>query len=197
MSMTRFSYIIPLSKGTTSDLIGTASTTSMDRDEERMSQKALNMMVEDIKTVGVNLFGNHEHNWENTLGVIKQAELVNNQVQIGITLDDAQTNPKVPMMMNKLKRGIKLGLSVGGTVTKDKWEYDKELGKKIRILDEVKIYEVSVVGIPSNADSFLSLNSAIGKSYKSNSLNISKSCPVCYTQYKEKCPLCLYQLKTI
>jgi len=192
--MEDFSFMIPLQKGVSSDLIGVASTTSMDRDEEKMSEKALNMMVDDIKTVGVNLFGNHEHNWENTLGVIKEAELKDNQVHIGITLDDANTNPKVPMMMNKLKKGIKLGLSVGGTVTKDRFEYSKELGKRIRVLDEVKIYEVSVVGIPSNSDSFMSIPSAISKSHKGLNLYNSKLCPCCYDTMKgEQCKTCLYK----
>lgn len=188
-----FQFYIPLKKSADgrSDLIGIASTTSMDRDEEIMSEKALNMMVSDIQRVGVNLFGNHEHNWENTLGVIKQASLQGNAVKIGITLDDANTNPKVPMMMNKLKRGIKLGLSVGGTVTKDRFEYSKEAGKRIRVLDEVKIYEVSVVGIPSNADSFVSIPNAIGKSFKG--LNLYSNCPCCFSKMKGECSLCLYK----
>lgn len=190
--MKDFNFVIPLKKniGPDADLIGIASTLSIDRDEERMSDKALSMMVNDIKRSGVNLFGNHEHNWENTLGFIKDADLIENQVKVKITLDEANTNPKVPMLLNKLKRGIKLGLSVGGTVTKDKWEYDKSVGKKVRILDEVKIYEVSVVGVPSNADAFVSIPNAINKS--ANLYN--NICPVCFDLMKGvKCNMCQYQ----
>ena len=66
-------------------------------------------------------------------------------------VDNPETNPKVEMLLEKLKRGINLGLSVGGTVTKEREEYFKEIGKKLEVIDGVKLYEVSVVGIPSNA----------------------------------------------
>lgn len=203
--MSDFNIIIPLKKDSAGTLTGIASTTSIDRDEERMSNTALKMMVEDIKTVGVNLFGNHEHSWENTLGVIKNASLVDNQVQVAITLDDPQTNPKVPMLLNKLRKGIMLGLSVGGNVTSFNWEYDKKLNKKIKVLDHVSIYEVSVVGIPSNADSYMSIAQAISKSSKNhyngqlrrglnlpNNEAIMSKCKLCYTKInKGECPICL------
>ena len=160
----KFDFCIPLQKGIETDLIGVASTISVDRDEERMSERALKMMVSDIKTLGVNLFGNHEHNWENTLGVINDADLSGSQVNVKITLDDANTNPKVPALLNKLNKGIKLGLSIGGQVTSERWEHSKELGKKIKVIDGVKLLEVSVVGIPSNADAFVSIPQAIHKS---------------------------------
>jgi HK97 family phage prohead protease len=187
--MNDFEYIIPLQKTVSGELTGIASTTSVDRDEERMSDEALRMMVSDIRRVGVNLFGNHEHNWENTLGVIKQAELEGKAVRVGITLDDPQTNPKVPMLLNKLKRGIQLGLSVGGNVESYKWEFDRELQKKIKVLDKVKIYEVSVVGIPSNADASVSIPQAIAKSAR-----MEKSCPACFSIIKgEECQTCFWR----
>lgn len=189
-SMSKFNVIFPLEKSADNELIGIASTTSIDRDDERMSDQAMKDMVDDIKRVGVNLFGNHEHNWENTLGAVKSAELVNNQVAIKIDLDDPSTNPKIPMLLNKLKRGIKLGLSVGGNVGSFNWEYNKEKNKKIKVLDKVKIYEISVVGIPSNADSFVSLSGAIAKSY-----NPVSECPVCFNVTKSlRCELCLTKI---
>jgi len=184
-----FNIILPLNKSITGDfLTGIASTTSVDRDDERMSDEALRMMVDDIKRQGVNLFSDHEHQWENTLGVINQAELVNNQVQVGITLDDVSTNPKVPMLLNKLHKGIKLGLSVGGNVVSNKWEYSKELNKKIKVLDKVKIYEVSIVGIPSNPESFLTLPAAIAKSAGIHEL----ICPLCFSPMIKSCGVCFY-----
>jgi HK97 family phage prohead protease len=160
-----FEFYLPLKKNIAdSDLLGIASTTSVDRDDERMSENALRMMVADIKRLGVNLFEDHEHGWQHTLGVIHDAELVNKQVQVKIRLDDATTNPKVPALLNKLKKGIRLGLSVGGKVTAEKWERVND--KRIKIIDGVKLYEVSVVGIPSNADSFVSIPQAIMKNMK-------------------------------
>jgi HK97 family phage prohead protease len=164
--MTDFNFILPLNKNVDDTLTGIASTTSLDRDDERMSEQALKDMVYEIKKNGVNLHEDHQHGWQNTLGVIKDAELINNQVQVKINLDDPSTNPKIPALLNKMKRGIRLGLSVGGNVQGFKWEYDRTAGKKIKVLDKVKIYEVSVVGIPSNADSYLSIPEAIAKSAK-------------------------------
>jgi len=189
--MNDFNFIIPLRKDA-GDITGIASTSSVDRDDERMSEKALADMIDGIKREGINLFGNHEHNWENTLGVVKDANLSGSQVLVKIGLDDPITNPKVPMLLNKLKRGIKLGLSVGGNVKSFKWEYDKAVGKKIKVLDSVEIYEVSVVGIPSNKDSFLTIPQAIAKSARLPEL---KKCFNCNTKTeKENCPICLTKL---
>ena len=189
--MQDFNVYIPLKKNTNSELIGVASTLSIDRDEERMSDRALKMMVNDIKVKGVNLFENHEHGWQNTLGAIKDAELIDNEVNVKITLDDANTNPKIPMLLNKLARGIKLGLSIGGRVTDESWEYSKTLGKKMKVINGLELLEVSVVGIPSNADSYLTIPQAIAKSAKP--LNIG-SCPLCLGEIqKSKCKQCLTQ----
>lgn len=183
-----FNFNIPLSKTAKDDyLVGVASTVSMDRDMERMSENALNDMQREIMTNGVNLFGNHEHNWENTLGVVKEARLENNKLNVGIQLDDPATNPKVSQMLTKLKRGIKLGLSVGGFVTKEKVEYNKELNRKVKVIDGVQLYEISVVGVPSNPDTLMSIPSAIAKSYR-------EKCPSCYSRIVHNhCNVCLWE----
>jgi HK97 family phage prohead protease len=186
-----FNFYIPLQKQAGDQLVGIASTLSPDRDMERMSDKALKEMEQEILTKGVNLFGNHEHSWENTLGVIKKATIKNNLLGVGITLDNSETNPKVNMLLKKLERGIKLGLSVGGAVTSERWEYDKELNKKVKVIDGVKLYEISVVGIPSNTDAFLSLPQAISKC-----LNNNNRCPLCYSRIvANKCAICLWRKK--
>jgi len=180
-----FNIYLPLEKSGDCELTGIASTTSIDRDTERMSEKALRMMVDEIKKNKINLFADHEHGIFDTLGVVKDAELINNQVHVKIDLDDSSTNPKVPALLNKMKKGILCGMSVGGNVTKDKWEYDKALGKKVHILDEVQIYELSIVGILSKSDSFTSLPNAIIKS-------VGTKCPVCFSKMKETCNVCFY-----
>lgn len=192
--MTDFSIILPLNKDFNSNqLTGIASANSVDRDDERMSDQALQMMVDDIKREGVNLFQDHSHKWDDTMGVIKDAQLDNGKVKVKIDLDDPVTNPKVPALLNKLKKGIKLGLSVGGNVTNFRWEYDKNLGKKIKVLDKVKLFEVSVVGIPSNADSYISLSQAITKSAKTK--HNDSICPICHSIIGNKeCSICLYEL---
>lgn len=183
-----FKIHIPLQKDFSGDtLVGIASTTSVDRDTERMSQAALEMMEHDIKTMGINLFENHEHHWENTLGIVNDAQLIGDKLKVKIQLDDPTTNPKVTTLLNKLSRGIKLGLSVGGNVTSTRTEYDAKLKQKVKVIDGVKLYEISVVGIPSNADSYVSLPDMISKSIKS-------VCPCCHAKMTSKsCPQCLWK----
>lgn len=183
--MNNFKFYIPLVKGNSDSLIGIASTLSVDRDGEKMSPQALEDMRSEIVEKGVNLFGNHEHQWENILGGINKAEVNTNQLNIGVNLNKA--NPKYPQLVGTLNTpGVKLGLSVGGAVTKENYEYDKSAGKKVKVIDGVKLYEVSVVGIPSNADSFLSLPDAIGKS-------VRDYCPCCNgILVNNKCGDCLW-----
>jgi len=185
--MVNFNVYIPLKKDSVpNQLIGVASALSVDRDGEKMSDNALEDMRRGILERGVNLFGNHEHQWENTLGAIHDCEIVDHKLIVKPTLDDPNTNTKIPMLLNKLAKGIMIGLSVGGNTTKEFYEYDKSVGKKVKVIDGVNLYEISVVGIPSNADSYLSLGQAIAKSAKDY-------CPVCYSQMFEKgCGVCYY-----
>lgn len=187
--MQKFNFYIPLKKEAQGSdvLTGVASTISIDKDGERMSTKALEDMKNTIITSSVNLFGNHQHDWENTLGVVNHADLIDNRLHVRIQLDDPNVNPKVKQMLTKLARGIKLGLSVGGAVTDEKNEYDRELGKKVKIINGVKLYEISLVGIPSNSDSFVSIPSMISKCYT------DKMCPLCFGKFwAGECEMCLY-----
>jgi HK97 family phage prohead protease len=199
MEQRQFNFYIPLTKSKESGLTiqGVASTISLDKDEEKMSFKALQMMNEQINSMAIPIFGNHEHNWENTLGVTKSSFLNGNELNISVNLDDPQLNPKIPQLLKKLELGIPLGFSVGGTVTDFKWEMDKEIGKRVKVIDGVKLYEVSVVGIPSNSDSFISIPNAISKSLHSKGLNIKRTshiCPLCFTQKgaNTQCQICFY-----
>jgi len=190
-----FKFFIPLNKGIgEGELVGVASTLSLDRDSEKMSSKALDQMEETINTMGVNLFLDHNHGVFDTIGAVKKARREGNELKVSIDLDDPTTNLNVPAILNKLKRGIKLGLSVGGNVTNEKWEYDRELGKKIKVIDEVNLFEISLVGIPSNPDGMVSIPGQIMKSLKTERLN-SKKCLCCYTEInseQKRCQTCYY-----
>lgn len=194
--MNDFSIYVPLNKSVTGELVGIASSMRVDRDDERMSKEALSMMAEEIKRNGVNLFVDHEHKIDNIVGTVKNAEIVDERLMIGVVMDDPETNPRVSSIFNKLKKGIKLGLSVGGNVTGFKWEHDRALGKKIKVLDKVNIYEISIVGIPSNADGVLGIPQAIAKSMKNNLRweDAEKDCPACYSPLtKSICTACYWR----
>lgn len=192
--MNNFNFCIPLKKAREGALSGIASTTSIDRDGERMSDQALRMMVDDIKAKGINLFGNHEHGWENILGGIDKAEL-NTQKQVVIGINPNKANPKYNQFIGTMSTpGVTLGLSVGGTVKGDKWEFDKALGKKVHVLDKVEIYEVSVVGIPSNKEALLSIPTQIMKSMKEKGCD--KNCELCKATQGAKWESCVSQVRS-
>ena len=185
--METFKFYIPLTKSTDEEITGIASTTSVDRDDERMSTDALRSMAADINRLGVNLFGNHEHSWENTLGVVTAGTVSGDQLSVRFRLDDPSTNPKIPMLLNKLARGIRLGLSVGGHVTKTRKEYSKELGKNVKVIDDVRLYEISVVGIPSNPDCNIMATAVLAKS-ASPMVKWRSLCDRCGTQFETADP---------
>jgi len=211
--MSDFKFIIPLQKSfdttpnvdiTTGQIgakeyiiEGIASTTSVDRDTERMSEKALKQMTDQFKTMKINLFSNHDHNWESTLGVIKDADLIDNKVKTRIKLENPEMNPKVKSLMSKMDTGIQLGLSVGGKVIDTFKEFNKVIGTHVNVIDSVKLFELSVVGLASNEDTTgtLSIPGAIAKSFYGINPAI---CPLCYNRTifnkgKQYCDICFWR----
>jgi len=158
---------------------GYASDSSVDRDGDRMSSRALKSMQEAI-TGGMNLFVDHNHGTWDTIGLITKAENRNGYLWLEARLENPEINPKSAQLLHKMDVGEKIGLSIGGDMVGSHWEEDKALGKKVRVIDDVKLYEVSVVGLPSNANAYL-----LGATYKSFG-TIFKSKEV----HKMSCGLC-------
>ena len=141
-------------------LRGYASDTAVDRDGDRMSPQALKSMKSAIES-GMNLFSNHEHGWKDTLGVISKAEERNGGLWMEVRLEDPIKNKDVDLLLHKLEIGEKMGLSIGGDMVGSHSEKSAN-GKSVRVIDDVKLYEVSVVGLPSNPNSYV-----LGSVYKS------------------------------
>jgi HK97 family phage prohead protease len=161
-----FNFFVPFSKSPSFDansgyyyLDGIASSTGVDRDTERMSEHALDSMVRSINAGQINLFMDHQHEWKNAIGLLESASKRDGRVHAKIRLErsDSPMSP-VKYLLDKLSSGINLGLSVGGSVVKQHDEYDKAIGRKVGVIDDVELYEVSVVGIPSNPDCPVSMS---------------------------------------
>jgi HK97 family phage prohead protease len=134
---------------------GYVSDGSLDRDGDKMAPSALKQMCEAING-GMALFGDHNHGYADTLGafVPGSAKIDNKGLFAEARLESAETNPNVKSLLSKLEAGIPLGFSIGGDLdgsTRVK-EYDEKTGstRSVRRIDGVKLYEVSVVGLPSN-----------------------------------------------
>jgi len=186
--MENFKVFIPIQKGLPSDssfkitetsptgelrtryrLKGIASTTSLDRDSERVTRACIEDMVATIKAKKLPIFGNHQHDWENMLGFADDAEAFDNQMEISILTAYAEKNPKVEQLIENLDAELPLGLSIGGKVLEKGDAYEPALGKTISLIKKVGLLETSVVGIGSNPDAFLSLPEQISKSLKNQS----------------------------
>lgn len=152
-------------------LQGYASNTDIDRDGDRMSRRAILQMKEAMGQ-GMTLFGDHAHGLFDSLGVITKAEdTPDGKLYVEARLEDPDKNPKVAQLLHKLEIGERIGLSIGGDLASS--HTVREGNKNIRIIDDVKLYELSAVGIPSNADSYV-----VGSVYKGlNPNNLQKLSP--------------------
>jgi len=134
---------------------GYASDASIDRDGDRMSTRALESMKNAING-GMALFSDHMHGAFDTLGAFTPTAKIDSKgLWVEAKLENPETNPDVKSLLSKLEAGIPLGFSIGGDMDGSRTikETDEE-GKHrtVREISNVKLYEVSVVGLPSNAN---------------------------------------------
>ncbi|OGH60558.1 MAG: hypothetical protein A3G34_10515 [Candidatus Lindowbacteria bacterium RIFCSPLOWO2_12_FULL_62_27] len=129
-------------------LRGVASDDKIDRHGERFSKNALARMAETAKA-NLTLFGDHFHSWENTLGRAVEAAInPQGQFEVVFQLEGEEAQPKIRQLWAKLKGKTKLALSVGGRILKTFIEDTG--GRQVRVLDDIELLEVSIVGIPAN-----------------------------------------------
>ena len=141
---------------------GIVSDTSVDRDGDRFTYSALKDMETSINN-GVILFQNHSYEVGDSLGVPVKAELrgdeQNAELWCEFRLEDPDYNPNVQSLIHKLETGERLGFSIGGESGDKPPLYQ---GGRGRVLSSINLFEVSVVGIPSNKHSYV-----MGHVYKS------------------------------
>jgi len=133
---------------------GIASTTNVDHDAERMSEKALGQMATIINEKSVPLRLEHQKDDEAIVGKVYEAKVdERNQLWIKAVLDKA--SPFANLLHKALKEGAKLGLSVGGRVKRAARELVESAGKAINTFYDIVIDEVSVTSRPANYDAWL------------------------------------------
>lgn len=167
-------------------IVGIASSTSIDRDNDRMSEAALQTMKSTAEA-NLTLYTNHEYKIPDDLfGSCVEATIKaqrdetpiivksNNdeeevftfspqELEIKIKVVSDSVNQKAGQIYQALQEGVNIGLSIGGAVKKLVTVKDAVSGKIHNLIDSIDLYEISVVGIPSNADA---MNLAIAKSVK-------------------------------
>jgi len=155
----QFSLTIPLMK-TWQDtdgrmcFEGVAASTSLDRQQERMTPAAIEKMQQ---YTNIDLLPSHGAGALEELGLVERCWIDNNQFRIAGYLEP--DNPEALRLYEKLRAGKRYGLSIGGRVLKVHWQYDKEVGKQIKYIDDATLDHIAICRPmqAANPDTYLSI----------------------------------------
>lgn len=136
---------------------GVASSTCVDRQSERMSREAIEAMS---RAQGVALLPGHHSGRLRELGTIEECWVDNDEFRVRGRLD--RTNPDARRLYQRLCRGRRCGLSVGGRVRQAHWETDQATGRPVRVIDDVELDHIALCR-PSDAANPNAYLSAMGK----------------------------------
>lgn len=166
--MQNFEIFIPFEKTISEDgslklFGGIASSTSVDKDNERMDKAVLSKIASDLKKNST-VFFNHDLKGLG-VGTVASSEVVNDSVRISVVPTKAEGMRDV---ITQIQEGVLKSFSIGGKIRDWEDQYDDKLGKKVRVIKDVDCYEVSVVGIPANGDA--SILSYMSKSFNPGDL---------------------------
>ena len=139
-----FSVMMPLTKVWRDEngemwFEGVASSTRLDKQQERMTHKAIEAMTQQT---GVQLLPSHGAGPLDELGVAEECWADNDRFRVAGRL--YQDNPAAHRLFDTVLAGRRYGLSVGGRVTKAFWRYDQEAGRPIRHIDAVTLDHVAL-----------------------------------------------------
>ena len=161
---------------------GTTSSTIRDLHGDEMTLSALKSMEATAKQ-NMTIWLNHEYQVPDDLfGSVKDARIVKRidetgqevfDLDVDISVVSEDENPEAIRAYRAIKRGVKLGLSIGARVDRVSKKVDNSTGEETYVIDSVKLMEASVVGIPANQRSYL--QNAI-KSLRSASVEEQKRC---------------------
>jgi starvation-inducible DNA-binding protein len=143
---------------------GTTSSTIRDLHGDEMTYNALKSMEHTAKQ-NMTIWLNHEYKVPDDLfGSVTDARIVKRidetgqevyDLDVDIKVCPEEENPEAMRAFRAIKRGVKLGLSIGARVERVTKRKDQHSGEESYVIDSVKLMEASVVGIPANQRSYL------------------------------------------
>lgn len=144
---------------------GTTSSTIRDLHGDAMAMSALKSMEETAKQ-NMTVFLNHNYNVpEDLFGSATDARIVKRideetgeevyDLDIDVKVCPEDENPQAMQAYRAIKRGVKLGLSIGARVEHADKKRDDKSGIDTYVINKVRLLEASVVGIPANQRSYL------------------------------------------
>jgi HK97 family phage prohead protease len=122
---------------------GYASTKDLDYQDDIVTEKALNKIVEFLKTNRTML---HNHDLDNAIGRVVDTKLTDEGAWIKGLI--SSTEDKI---WTKVQEGILNKFSIAGKITKAEEVWDATAKKYVRHILDLEIYEVSLVSVPANA----------------------------------------------
>lgn len=156
-------------------IIGIASGTELDRDEEEFALSAVKAMqraIEDGITTPdgthtlVPLQSDHKASWLTDLGYLTKAWIEEDDDKHNLWIEaELNESPSADYFFKLLSKenAPKLGLSIGGLVTKAHKKIDKLANKSTLVFEHILLKEVSVVSQPAYPTQYLQ---ALSKSYQ-------------------------------
>lgn len=154
-------------------IYGLASGVNVDRVNDRMAESAIHafkVAIDRGKLVPMGgdqfvksqlpLRSEHQNHWDDDLGWLVEAEVDENK-NLWIKAELDQDNPRAVGLFKRLQRGsspgrpLQIGLSVGGWINKVRHEFDHDLNKTVRVIEDVSLDEISVTSSPANPATML------------------------------------------
>jgi hypothetical protein len=115
---------------------GTASSTTVDREGERMTTRALEAMARGGR---VELRDGHRGE---KIGVVEECRREGERLTVRGTLEPS--SPRAQALWDKLRAGVRLALSVGGR-KRVVSRYSPVAGRRVRMIEEARLEHVAVV----------------------------------------------------
>ena len=145
-------------------VVGTTSSTIRDLHGDEMTLSALKSMEETAKQ-NMTVFLNHNYNVpDDIFGSVTDARIVKRfddesgaevyDLDVDVRVVGEDENPLAMKTYRAIKRGVKLGLSIGARVDKVSKKKGNG-GEDTYVIESVRLLETSVVGIPANQRSYL------------------------------------------
>jgi len=129
---------------------GTASTTTPDRQGERLSTMALKKMQDTSILKKIPIFSEHDHSWKSSMGFISESKIKDSREwDITVELESPDYNEDSRLLINKMEHGTPINMSIGGRVL-DAYSEKTDNNDVVRVINDLELFEVSFVGIPAN-----------------------------------------------
>jgi HK97 family phage prohead protease len=154
----KFAFFVPFEKSKDEENVyfgGIASTTDVDRDGDMISEKALIKGADGLMKNST-VFFNHKHD-QLAVGKVTKAWHEGGKLMVKFTPSKAEG---VRDIITQINEGILKSLSIGGKVLKAGNQWHDVLKKDVRVIEDIELYEVSVVGLPANPHASLMANIA-------------------------------------